>query len=79
MSDTQVRSATMNIEGMTCEHCAGKVKQALEQVSGVSKAQVDLATKTARIELSGEASLASVMRAVGQAGYSVTGFTRNAK
>lgn len=32
---------TIKIEGMSCGHCAGRVKKELENVSGVKSARID--------------------------------------
>jgi copper ion binding protein len=32
--------ATLKIEGMTCQHCVMRVKKAVEQLPGVSQAEV---------------------------------------
>ncbi|MGD0229315.1 MAG: copper ion binding protein [Syntrophorhabdales bacterium] len=42
MTDT-----TLKIEGMTCQHCVMRVKKAVDQVPGVSRA--DVAIGSARI------------------------------
>ena len=41
------------IEGMTCAACVARVEKALGSVPGVTKAEVNLATKTARVEAAG--------------------------
>lgn len=56
------------IEGMTCAACVARVEKALGSVPGVSKAEVNLATKTARVEASG-ASLASLVEAIEAIGF----------
>ena len=38
------------IEGMSCNHCVGHVKEALEGLDGVSSVQVNLAEKNAVVE-----------------------------
>lgn len=37
----------INIEGMSCKHCANKVKTTLEKIENVKKVKVDLSTKEA--------------------------------
>jgi copper chaperone len=60
----------LSIEGMSCNHCAAHVKEALSGVSGVSKTSVDLGKKSADVE--GEALDEAVLKAaVAEAGYSV--------
>ena len=57
------------IEGMMCLHCAGRVKDALEKVSGVKEVEVNLKKKCALI--SGEVSKDDIISAVENAGYKV--------
>jgi copper chaperone len=57
------------IEGMSCGHCVKHVKEALQEVKGVSKVDVDLASKTALVEGSAEAN--ELKAAVEDAGYEV--------
>ncbi len=60
---------TLKIEGMTCAACVHTVQGALEHVSGVESAAVNLATETAAIAYVGGATsvgtLAQVVRSVG--------------
>jgi copper chaperone len=60
----------LSIEGMSCNHCVGRVTSALNQVQGVTSATVDLATKSAVVE---GAALADeqLKQAVEGAGYDV--------
>lgn len=41
----------IEVQGMTCGHCARAVKELAEEVEGVSSAQVDLATKQVTIQV----------------------------
>ena len=54
----------MLIEGMKCEHCKMRVEKALAEITGVTKAAVDLEEKTARIDLSTEVPDEILMEAV---------------
>lgn len=58
---------TLNISGMTCEHCQHAVKGALESVEGVRSADVDLATSTAQV--AGKVDLNALVAAVEEEGY----------
>jgi Cu+-exporting ATPase len=58
---------TLTIEGMTCASCVRRVEKALVQVPGVTAAEVNLATETARV--SGAGDTAALIAAVRQAGY----------
>lgn len=55
------------VEGMSCMHCVGRVKKAIEGVSGVTEADVVLETGEARV--SGEFDISAVVKAVEDAGY----------
>ncbi len=64
-------NVTLNIEGMMCPHCSGRVKQALESIDGVICAEVSHETGTAVIELCGNVSIDILKSAVENAGYKV--------
>ena len=56
------------IEGMTCAACVARVEKALGSVPGVAKAEVNLATKTARVESDG-APIAALVEAIEAIGF----------
>lgn len=58
---------TLDIDGMTCAGCAGRVEKALSGVAGVSEARVNLALERAEVE--GAASSEALVDAVTGAGY----------
>jgi copper chaperone len=60
----------LSIEGMSCNHCVGRVTSALTKVQGVTAARVDLATKSALVEGTGLAD-GALREAVADAGYEV--------
>ncbi len=61
----------LDVEGMTCASCVGRVERALKAVPGVQSASVNLATE--RAEVSGAAvDRALLVKAVEDAGYDVT-------
>lgn len=62
---------TLNVEGMTCMHCASNVKKAIETIEGATHAQVDLSTKTVSFDLSNQDALATVKTQIKAAGYEV--------
>jgi copper chaperone len=43
-------TATLKIQGMTCQHCVRSVTQALESQEGVARAEVDLQAGRAQVE-----------------------------
>jgi copper chaperone len=61
---------TLQVEGMTCMHCAGAVQKALKGVAGVIDAEVDLTHKKATVTYdAGQAKLDQFKEAVSKAGY----------
>ncbi|MHA6640508.1 heavy metal translocating P-type ATPase [Stutzerimonas frequens] len=64
-----VQSIELNIEGMTCASCVGRVERALLKVPGVRSAAVNLASERAHVEVIGTPDPAVLIQAVGAAGY----------
>ncbi|WP_448679232.1 heavy metal translocating P-type ATPase [Pseudomonas nicosulfuronedens] len=62
-------SLELAIEGMTCASCVGRVERALNKVSGVRSASVNLASERAHVELLGAVDTATLIAAVDKAGY----------
>ncbi len=64
------QSLRLKIGDMTCASCVSRVEKALKQVPGVLSAEVNLATETAEVKLSGgAATLPQLVAAVEKAGY----------
>lgn len=57
------------IKGMSCEHCAAHVKEALEAIAGVSSVQVSLTEKNAMVEHGDLVAPEALKAAVNEAGY----------
>jgi len=66
------KTSELSIGGMTCASCVGRVEKALRAVPGVLKADVNLATETARIDAVATLAPASLIQAVEKAGYSAS-------
>jgi Cu+-exporting ATPase len=62
-------SIEMQILGMTCASCAGRVERALQRVPGVLQATVNLATETASVHGGAGVTPAALADAVKGAGY----------
>jgi copper ion binding protein len=60
---------TLTIDGMSCQHCVMRVKNALEELEGVKSAHVDLEKKTADVEMKQDVDESALFRAVQEAGY----------
>jgi copper chaperone len=58
---------TLQIGGMTCDHCVHAVTKALQGVAGVDNVSVDLGAGRARVD--GPADPVSLVRAVEKQGY----------
>jgi len=61
----------MEIEGMMCGHCSGRVQKTLEAIDGVISAVANHETGTAEVELSAEVSDETLSSAVEEQGYHV--------
>lgn len=65
-------NTVLNVEGMTCSHCAHAVEQALKTIDGVQSASVDLNAKTVAIDYdSSVTNEQDLKRTVNDAGYEV--------
>lgn len=62
----------LNIEGMTCASCVGRVERALNKVPGVKSVSVNLANERAHLELLGHVDSQTLLDAVSKAGYSAS-------
>ncbi len=63
----------IKIQGMSCQHCVGAVKKALDSVGDLRDVLVDLEKGDASFTRPEDVSLERVKRAVEQAGYRVVG------
>ncbi|NMA94733.1 MAG: heavy-metal-associated domain-containing protein [Clostridiales bacterium] len=61
----------LTIEGMTCEHCVNRVKNALENVAGVKSVKVRLKKNTATLKLKKPIDNETLRAVVEDAGYDV--------
>ncbi len=61
----------VQIEGMTCAACVGRVERILQVQEGLSQPAVNLATETAQFELNDPERLKTVSNALEKAGYPI--------
>ena len=59
----------LDIEGMSCAACVGRVEKVLQRVPGVVTANVNLAARKAHVELAGGVPTAALVAAVQKAGF----------
>jgi len=57
------------VTGMTCGHCVASVTEEVQEISGVTDVQVDLATGNLRLTSDQPVTDADVRAAVEEAGY----------
>ena len=60
---------TIDVEGMTCEHCVNNIVKALEHVDGVAIAAASVEKQSAQAALEHEISDEVLKEAIRQAGY----------
>ncbi len=58
------------VKGMTCEHCVLSVSEEVQELTGVERVEVELAS--GRLVVSGDVSDEAVRDAVAEAGYEVS-------
>ena len=63
---------TLQVGGMTCASCVGRVEKALKALPGVLSASVNLATERASVQALPSLSAATLAQAVVKAGYEAT-------
>ncbi|WP_416358089.1 heavy metal translocating P-type ATPase [Aureimonas phyllosphaerae] len=61
----------LDVEGMSCASCVGRVERAVAAVPGVSSASVNLAAERVDVSFAGAVDGAAVIHAVEEAGYAV--------
>ncbi|KQT51197.1 ATPase [Aureimonas sp. Leaf454] len=66
----------LDIDGMSCASCVGRVERAIAAVPGVASATVNLAAERADVTFAGPGDSAAVLHAVEEAGYEVRQETR---
>ncbi|WP_080416608.1 heavy metal translocating P-type ATPase [Burkholderia ubonensis] len=67
--DAALGAIELDIGGMTCASCAGRVEKALSNVPGVARASVNLATERATVHGAAPLDPAALIAAVTAAGY----------
>ena len=60
---------TIKIKGMSCQHCVGATKKALEAIDGISNVQINLAQGEATFD--GRVDIQTVKEAITRIGFEV--------
>ncbi|GGH62686.1 copper-translocating P-type ATPase [Comamonas phosphati] len=63
------RQFDLQVDGMTCASCVGRVERALRKVPGVQSASVNLATERASVQVSDGTDVQALIAAIAKAGY----------
>ena len=67
---------TVEVGGMTCDHCTAAIERAVALVGGVERVKANLASGRVEITLSGPVDESSVREAIQDEGYDVLAFDR---
>jgi Cu+-exporting ATPase len=70
-SDSSKSEQQLNITGMTCASCVGRVEKSLRKVPGVTGVSVNLATEQATVQTEGAVAHADLKAAVEKMGFGV--------
>ncbi len=71
--EVPTESVRLDIGGMTCATCSGRIEKVLRRIDGVATAQVNLASEVATIAFTpGVTSVAALVSAVQKAGFEAT-------
>ena len=63
---------TLEVEGMSCNHCVMSIKKAVGELNGVSNVSVDLEAKTVTVDYNPElVAIETVIEAIEDQGYDV--------
>jgi copper ion binding protein len=72
MGTQQSSQKTINVVGMSCDHCVRAVRDEITKIDGVSDVDVDLASGRVAITATETIDDEAVRAAVEEAGYEVT-------
>ncbi len=63
----------INIEGMSCDHCVGRINKALSEVEGINEVNVSLEEKKAEITLEKDVTDEKLKTEIENIGFNVVG------
>src|SRR5258708_4801643 len=74
-SPSPMQTLTLNIQGMTCDHCCRKIEHNIGSLPGIHRCEVDLPSNSAQVEFDESVCTPSdLISAVQRAGFQVEGF-----
>jgi copper ion binding protein len=68
--DAMAETSTLKIDGMSCQHCVMRVRKAVDELPGVSQADVNIGSARVTYDES-KIKVADLERAIEKAGYKV--------
>nr|WP_302664632.1 heavy metal-associated domain-containing protein [Lysobacter enzymogenes] len=71
LPSTALQRLRLDVAGMTCGSCVGRIEKALRALPGVAEATVNLATESAEVAYEAPLGPAEIVAAVTAAGYTV--------
>ena len=69
VEDKNIKTTTIDVYDMTCEHCEGRVKKAIEKIENVDSAKADHKNNKVTINYHDDLDIQRVKKAVEDAGY----------
>ena len=67
-----MEKVTLNVQGMSCDHCVKAVEGSVGEINGVNSVKVDLKAKTVDVEFNTqEVSLDKIKETIDDQGYDV--------
>jgi len=67
-----MKEKVFNVEGMSCNHCVASVREAVEDMTGVSACIVDLEKGTAKVAFADEVLESDIVEAIEEEGFKVS-------
>jgi copper chaperone len=65
-----MKNQVINVNGMSCDHCVQTITQALNEICGVAKVQVDLEKKAVTVGFDeNETDLKTISAKINEAGF----------
>ena len=72
----EIKKMIVSVDGMSCNNCAKHVKNALEDIEGVSEAIVNLEKKNVEVSYQGDIDEKVISDAINEAGYEYKGLQK---
>ncbi|ADD69130.1 copper ion binding protein [Denitrovibrio acetiphilus DSM 12809] len=67
-----MKEKVFNVDGMSCNHCVMAVKEAVEDMEGVSGCDVNLEQGTAKVTFSEDVIESDIVEAIEEEGFKVS-------